>query len=77
MRVNLVEGLKIHLRGVSKKYLELSKSDMLYKHYHGAVNEGAFALISTAIVLFENKLITLEEKENLMKFASDTLDVLK
>ena len=77
MRKGLVDDLKTHLRSVTKKYLELDKTDMFYKYYHGAVNEGVFGLISTVIVLYENKLITLEEKEDLMKFASDTLDILK
>lgn len=77
MRQELVDDLKAYLRSVAKKYLELDKTDMFYKHYHGAVNEGVFGLISTSIALYENKLITLEEKENLIKFAEETLDILK
>ena len=77
MRKKLVEGLKTHLRGVSKEYLERHKGTTSETHFHKVVTESIFALISTAIVLRENNLITLEEKRDLEKFASDTLDSLK
>ena len=77
MRKNLVEDLKIHLRGVSKEYLECHKGTSTEIHFQEVVTESIFALISTAIVLLENNLITLEEKRDLEKFASDTLDILK
>ena len=56
MRKGLVDDLKTHLISVTKKYSELNETDMFYKHYRGAVSEGIFGLINTAIVLYENKL---------------------
>ena len=77
MRKGLVEGLKIHLRSISKEYLEKHKGTSAEMYFHEVVTESIFALISTSIVLHENNLITLEEKRDLEKFAREVLDILK